>query len=126
MFDQSQPFTPSLGFLATLVQPRTHLMASLNNESLEINEYRVHKFNLRQYFQAFFCSCYLGVRKPEELIYKLALKISQREPQECVFIDDRGLNLECARELGMHAIQFQNVDQLRNDLAQLGINPAPK
>jgi putative hydrolase of the HAD superfamily len=126
MFDQSQPFTPSLGFLATLVQPRSYLMASLNNESLEINEYRVHKFNLRQYFQAFFCSCYLGVRKPEEQIYKLALKISQREPQECVFIDDRGLNLECARELGMHAIQFQNVDQLRKDLAQLGINPAVK
>ena len=126
MFDQSQPFTPSLGFLATLVQPRTYLMASLNNESLEINEYRVHKFNLRRYFQAFFCSCYLGVRKPEEQIYKLALKISQREPQECVFIDDRDLNLECARELGMHTIQFQNVDQLRKDLAQLGINPAPK
>src|SRR5580693_5553345 len=120
MFEQSQPFAASLDFLATLVQPRSYLMASLNNESL------VHKFNLRQYFQTFFSSCYLGVRKPEEQIYKLALKISQREPQECVFIDDRGLNLELARELGMHTIQFQNVDQLRKDLAQLGISAAAK
>jgi len=81
---------------------------------------------LRQYFEAFFSSCYLGVRKPEEQIYKLALKISQREPQECVFIDDRGLNLECAREMGMHTIQFQNLDQLRQELAQLGITAAAK
>jgi putative hydrolase of the HAD superfamily len=68
----------------------------------------------------------LGVRKPEELIYRLALKISQREPQECVFIDDRGLNLECARELGMHTIQFQNLEQLRQELAQLGISSGAK
>ena len=39
-------------------------MAALNNESLEINDYRVHKFHLRDYFEAFFSSCYLGVRKP--------------------------------------------------------------
>jgi len=126
MFAQSQPFAQSLEFLGTLVQPRSYLMASLNNESLEINEYRIHKFNLRQYFQTFFSSCYLGVRKPEEQIYRLALKISQREPQECVFIDDRGLNLELARELGMHTIQYQNLDQLRQELAQLGISPGAK
>jgi putative hydrolase of the HAD superfamily len=126
MYAQSQPFPQSLEFLGTLVQPRSYLMASLNNESLEINEYRIHKFNLRQYFQTFFSSCYLGVRKPEEQIYRLALKISQREPQECVFIDDRGLNLELAREMGMHTIQFQNLDQLRQELAQQGISPGAK
>ena len=126
MFEQSQPFPESLDFLKRLAQTRRYMVASLNNESLEINEYRIHKFNLRQYFQTFFSSCYLGVRKPEEQIYRLALKISQREPQECVFIDDRGLNLELARELGMHTIQFQNVEQLRQDLAQLGISAAAK
>ena len=124
MFEQSQPFPESLEFLGQLVQPQRYLMASLNNESLEINEYRIHKFNLRRYFESFFSSCYLGVRKPEEQIYRLALKISQCEPAECVLIDDRGLNLECARELGMHTIQFQNLEQLRKDLAQLGSAPA--
>jgi putative hydrolase of the HAD superfamily len=126
MFEQSQPFPQPLEFLGHLVQPRRHLMAALNNESLEINEYRIHKFNLRKYFHAFFSSCYLGVRKPEEQIYQLALKISQREPAECVLIDDRGLNLECARELGMHTIQFQNLEQLRQDLAHLGISTPAK
>lgn len=122
MFEQSQPFAEPLEFLGKLAQTRAYLMASLNNESREINEYRIHKFQLRNYFQAFFSSCYLGVRKPEEQIYRLALEIAQREPEECVLIDDRGLNLECAREIGMQGIQFQNVAQLRTDLAALGIS----
>jgi putative hydrolase of the HAD superfamily len=122
MFEQSQPFAEPLEFLGKLALTRASLMASLNNESREINEYRIHRFHLRDYFQAFFSSCYLGVRKPEEQIYRLALEIAQREPEECVLIDDRGLNLECAREIGMHGIQFQNVAQLRAELSELGIS----
>src|SRR5277367_3357021 len=121
MYAQSQPFAPSLEFLASLVQPRRYLMASLNNESLEVNEYRIHKFNLREYFEAFFSSCYLGVRKPDSGIYRLALKITQCDPQECVLIDDRVLNLECAQEMGMNTIQFKDVAQLSGELAKLGV-----
>jgi len=122
MFDQSQAYPEPLAFLGQIARSRRFLMASLNNESREINEYRIEKFKLRDYFEAFFSSCYLGVRKPEEQIYQLALRISQCEPSECVLIDDRGLNLECARELGMHTIQYQNLEQLRRELAELGIS----
>jgi putative hydrolase of the HAD superfamily len=122
MFEQSQAFPEPIAFLGEMARLGRYSMASLNNESREINEYRIHKFHLRDYFKAFFSSCYLGVRKPEEQIYRLALEISQREPGECILIDDRGLNLECAREIGMHTIQFKNVVQLRGDLAQLGVS----
>ncbi|HXX20702.1 MAG TPA: HAD family phosphatase [Candidatus Acidoferrum sp.] len=121
MFAQSQALPEPLAFLGELAATRRYMMAALNNESLEINEHRIRAFRLREYFEAFFSSCYLGVRKPDRGIYSLALKITQRDPAECVLIDDRGLNLECAREMGMHTIQFVNVAQLRNDLAQLGI-----
>jgi putative hydrolase of the HAD superfamily len=121
MFAQSQPFPESLDFLGKLTATGRYFSAALNNESLEINDYRIHAFRLRDYFKAFFGSCYLGVRKPDRGIYSLALKITQSEPEECVMIDDRGLNLECAKEMGMHTVQFQNVDQLREDLAQLGV-----
>ena len=123
MYEQSQPFSEVIEFLGKLARTRRYLLATLNNESLEINEYRIRKFHLRDYFQVFFSSCYLGVRKPDRAIYSLALKITQRDPGECIFIDDRGLNLECARELGMYTIQFQNAAQLREDLLRLGIKP---
>lgn len=121
MLDQSQPFPDSLAFLGRLAQARRYMLSALNNESLEINEYRIAKFKLRDYFEAFFSSCYLGLRKPGAEIYHRALQITQRQPQECVLIDDRGLNLECAQEMGMHTIQFHNVAQLQADLARLGV-----
>jgi putative hydrolase of the HAD superfamily len=79
---------------------------------------------LRREFKAFFSSCYLGVRKPEEGIYKLALEVTQSDPGECLFIDDRELNLECARQLQMRTIHFQNAAQLRRDLAASGVSIA--
>src|SRR5271154_1855887 len=121
MFDQSQPFPDSLDFLKKLAQTRRYMLASLNNESKELNEYRIKTFRLRNYFEAFFSSCYLALRKPNIEIYKLALKIAQREPEECVMIDDRGLNLETAKEIGMNIIQFRSVAQLRGDLEKLHI-----
>lgn len=121
MFDQSQPYPESLEFLGTLTRSRKYMMASLNNESLEINEYRIAKFHLREYFEAFFSSCYLRLRKPHAEIYQLALKITQCEPQECILVDDRGLNLECARELGINGVEYKNLTQLRDDLARLGV-----
>ena len=121
MLDQSQAMPESLEFIGKLARARRCAMASLNNESLEINEYRIHRFRLRDYFEVFLSSCYLGVRKPTPAIYKLALKITQCEPSECVMIDDRSLNLEFAREQGIQTIQFTSVEQLRADLKKLGV-----
>jgi putative hydrolase of the HAD superfamily len=121
MFEQSQPCAESLAILAQIAARGTHLLASLNNESLELNDYRIEKFGLRDYFQAFLSSCYLGVRKPDNAIYRLALHITQRRPGECLFIDDRPLNLECAQELGMRTIHYQNSAQLREGLEHLGV-----
>jgi putative hydrolase of the HAD superfamily len=121
MFDRSQAYPEPLAFLGQIVHTRRFLVASLNNESREINEYRIQKFKLRDYFEAFFSSCYLGVRKPDPEIYNLALKITQQNPAECILIDDRGLNLECARELGIQTILFKDLVQLHDDLARFGV-----
>jgi putative hydrolase of the HAD superfamily len=121
MFEQSQALPEALDFLKKLAKTKRQMHAALNNESLEINDYRIRTFQLRDCFSAFFSSCYLGVRKPDRGIYSLALKITQREPAECVLIDDRRLNLECAREMGMQTIQFKDVGQLREVLGKLGV-----
>jgi putative hydrolase of the HAD superfamily len=66
-------------------------------------------------------SCFVGLRKPESGIYRLAIEITQINPEECCFIDDRELNLECAAKLGMRTIQMQSLDQLREELGKLGV-----
>lgn len=121
IFAQSREFPESRAILSELAATGKYLQATINNEPREINEYRIHRFQLRRELKAFFSSCYLGVRKPDEGIYQLALEVTQRDPQECVFIDDRELNLECAKQLGMHTIHFQNAPQLRQELAENGV-----
>jgi putative hydrolase of the HAD superfamily len=117
----SQELPGSLALIGRIAAAGTVLMATLNNESRELNLHRIETFGLRKYFSAFFSSCYLGVSKPHREIYRLALDISQRQAEECVFIDDRALNLECARLLGLHTIQFHAPLQLEGDLRGLGV-----
>jgi putative hydrolase of the HAD superfamily len=96
-------------------------MSTINNESKELNLYRIQTFGLREIFSLFVSSCFVGLRKPEEGIYRLALEITQRPPEECCFIDDRPLNLDSASRLGMHVIQMKTAEQLRADLQKLGV-----
>ncbi|HUR78765.1 MAG TPA: HAD-IA family hydrolase [Acidimicrobiales bacterium] len=48
----------------------------------------------------------VGVRKPDPRFYELACEALQVEPAECVYLDDLGVNLKPAREMGMTTIKF--------------------
>jgi putative hydrolase of the HAD superfamily len=121
IYTQSQSYPESLALLVRVADAKKYLVASLNNESAELNAYRIQRFALRRCFTIFFSSCYLGVRKPEAAIYRLALAMTQRDAGECIFIDDRALNLECAADLGIHTIQYQSPQQLGSDLRRFGV-----
>ena len=118
---QSQPFPEALGILRCLAQSKKYFLACLNNESRELNLHRIRSFGLREYFSVFLSSCYLGLRKPDEAIYRVALEIAQRAPQESLFIDDREINVEGARRAGMSVIHYQNPAALRRELADYGV-----
>jgi putative hydrolase of the HAD superfamily len=121
MFAQSKEYPETRAVLDHVARSGKYYVASINNEPRELNDYRIEAFNLRRDFQAFFSSCYLSARKPEETIYKIALEVSQRAPEKSVFIDDRPLNLENPRRLGMNVIHHKNAQQLRSDLKALGV-----
>jgi putative hydrolase of the HAD superfamily len=121
VFAQSQPKPESLEIAHKLAGLNKYFLATLNNEVLELNLYRIQHFDLCKDFSVFFSSCFLGLRKPDEAIYRTALNIMQRAPEQCVFIDDREVNLECPRELGLRTIHFQDASQLRRELRENGI-----
>ncbi|MGC2477032.1 MAG: HAD family phosphatase [Candidatus Sulfotelmatobacter sp.] len=123
MFSLSQPLPGMLEFAQSLSDSGRYLMATINNESRELNYYRIERFGLRKMFRLFFSSCFVGLRKPERDIYRLALETTQIPAEECCFIDDRALNLECAAQLGMHTIEMDTREQLQADLERIGIRP---
>ena len=121
MFAQSKEYPDTRAVLSDVARSGKYYIAAINNEPRELNQYRIEAFGLRKEFQAFFTSCYLSARKPEETIYRIALEVTQRPAESSVFIDDRTLNLENPRRLGMQVVHHQNAKQLRDDLKALGI-----
>lgn len=122
MFSLSQPLPGMLQFAQSLADSDKYLMGTINNESRELNYYRIDRFGLRKIFRLFFSSCFVGLRKPERDIYRMALETTQIPSEECCFIDDRALNLECAAQLGMRTIQMNTREQLQLDLGKMGVS----
>lgn len=119
MFSQSKPKPEALELARSLAG--SYLMGTINNESRELNGYRIKQFGLAQIFDLFVSSCYVGIRKPDERIYRLALDLIQKAPDECCFIDDRPENIEGAAKVGIRAILMRDAAQLKKDLQSLGV-----
>jgi putative hydrolase of the HAD superfamily len=121
VFSLSQPHREVLALAEELTKSGKYFMGTINNESRELNLYRIQTFGLREIFSTFVSSCFVGLRKPEEGIYRMALEITQKSAENCCFIDDRALNLEYARQMGMHTIEMQDVEQLSRELRKLEV-----
>jgi len=121
MFAQSKEYSETREVLSAAARSGKYFIGAINNEPLELNQYRIEAFHLRRDFAVFFSSCYVRSRKPEETIFRVALEVTQRPPEQCIFIDDRPLNLESPRRLGMNAIHYQDPQQLRTELRKHGV-----
>jgi putative hydrolase of the HAD superfamily len=139
IFFEPRPFTPAefldqmkersvllphgaIRILQELAASEEIELAMLNNESRELNDYRIEQFSLGNYFDTFFSSCYLGLSKPDPRIFELALDVLQRDADEVIFIDDRQHNCEAAQSLGLHSIRYDNEAQCSRALEHLGLD----
>ena len=86
----------------------------------DINEERTKIMNNFDYIIE---SKELGIRKPDVEFYLKALEISGADPKKTIFLDDLGINLKPAKELGMTTIKVLDSDQALKELGNLvGIN----
>ncbi len=56
-------------------------------------------------------SAKIGLRKPDPRIYQMMVEALGVDPKRCVYLDDLGVNLKPAREMGMTTIKVLNADQ---------------
>jgi putative hydrolase of the HAD superfamily len=122
MCANSQPLPEgALGILGELAASDRYLLGALNNEARETNEFRFREFGLNGYLRVRLSSCYLGLRKPDPAIFRLALDILGRPAQRILFIDDREENADAASLEGMKAVRFVGAGALRTELELLGV-----
>jgi putative hydrolase of the HAD superfamily len=67
-------------------------------------------------------SCLEGIRKPQMEIYKLTLNRLGVSSGQTLFIDDRPDYIAGAERVGINAILFKNIDQLKKDLSMFSLN----
>ena len=118
---RTKPYESSIQILEKLSKDKKYLLAAINNESYELNLFRINQFKLYKYFTSFFSSGFLNTRKPEPRIYKIALNVLHKTPSECLFIDDRIENIEEAQKQGIKTIHLTDVKNLHNLLPEKGI-----
>jgi putative hydrolase of the HAD superfamily len=61
-------------------------------------------------------SARIGLRKPDPRIYRMMVEALKVDPEHCVYLDDLGVNLKPAREMGMTTIKVLNAAQAIGEL----------
>jgi putative hydrolase of the HAD superfamily len=61
-------------------------------------------------------SAKIGLRKPDPRIYRMMVETLGVDPKNCVYLDDLGVNLKPAREMGMTTIKVLSGEQAIADL----------
>jgi putative hydrolase of the HAD superfamily len=111
----------ALGILKELAASHKCRLGLLNNEARETNEYRFDRFGIRAFAEFAFTSCYMGMRKPDPVIYERVLGILGVAGDRTLFIDDREENVAGALTAGMKAIRFTGEAALRSELQTLKV-----
>ena len=61
----------------------------------------------------------VGFRKPDPRIYRHACDLLGVPPERCIYLDDLGINLKPARELGMRTIKVGDPDIAISELQEM-------
>jgi 2-haloacid dehalogenase len=121
--DREVPGTAAI--LRELAAAGTRLL-SITNWSAELFDQSYPRFETLSLFEGIVVSGAERVVKPDPAIFRLLFSRYGVEPGECVFIDDTAHNVAAARRLGLHAIHFTEAEQLRVDLAAVGLPVAAR
>lgn len=74
---------------------------------------------IMEVFDAVIESSKAGLRKPDPRIYEMMCELLQVAPENCVYLDDLGINCKPAAGLGMTAIKVVSQEQALNDLSKV-------
>jgi len=92
---------------------------SILSDQWEISKRALITKNFYQVFRPVIVSCDVGLRKPDQRIYRLMLKRLKIKPEKSVFIDNQEWNLTPARKIGMKIILFKNNKQTIRELNRI-------
>jgi putative hydrolase of the HAD superfamily len=121
MFAQSQPYHEMIDLMRRLKARHGLKIVVVSNEGRELNAYRIRKFKLGGFVDAFISSCFVHVRKPDTEIFRLALDIAQAPAHQTVYIENTSMFVEIADGLGIKSILHADYRSTCAKLAAFGL-----
>jgi len=96
-------------------------VAALTNWSGELYDLTRPRFDILDRFADVVVSGKEGVAKPDPRIFAIACERNGLDPVGTVFVDDSPVNVAAANAFGLTGVLFTGAEQLRDDLADLGL-----
>jgi putative hydrolase of the HAD superfamily len=100
---------------------RYRLLLLSNTNVLHFEMLRKRYDCLLRHFHGLILSYEVHAMKPNPAIYRAAIESAGCLPGECFYTDDIPAFVEGGRAMGLDAVQFENLAQLRRELAARGI-----
>ena len=121
MFDQSRPYPKMVQLITQLKRQLALKVVVISNESRAVNAYRIRKFKLDQLAYIFISSCFVGMRKPDVEIFRLALDLAQTPTKQVAYIDNTPMFVQIAESLGMRGILHTDYNSTYAKLLSLSL-----
>jgi putative hydrolase of the HAD superfamily len=121
MFAQSKPYPQMIELVRKLKTKYGLKIAVVSNEARELNAYRIRKFKLDGFVDAFVSSCFVHLRKPDADIFRVALDIAQAPARQVLYIENTPMFVQIAEGLGIRSILHTDYRSTRAKLSTLGL-----
>lgn len=121
MFAQSQALDNNIKVFRKIADANGLRVGAISNEGRELAVYRIREFHLTEFIEFFVMSSFVRFRKPDVDIFRLALDIAQAAPEQAVYVEDRLMFVEVARELGIRSIHHESLEKTVQALHRLGL-----
>jgi FMN phosphatase YigB (HAD superfamily) len=109
---------PLLTYIRTELAPQ-YLLGVLSNASSNKVVDELFSTEDEALFEAILLSHHVGLTKPQTEMYEAIAARLRVEVQECIFVDDQERHVEGARDAGMHALIYTDVERLQRELGKL-------
>jgi len=121
MCAQSKPYLEMLKLMRLLRVSYGLKVIVLSNEARELNAYRIDKFKLGGFVDAFVSSCLVRLHKPDPAIFRLALDMAMTPGRQIAYIENTPMFVQIAEGLGIRGLLHTDYKSTREKLARLGL-----
>jgi len=124
MCEQSKPYREMINLVIRLKDQHGLKITVISNESRELNAYRIRQFKLDAFVDSFISSCFVGVRKPDVDMFRLAVDIAQTPVEQVVYIENTPMFVQIAEGLRIRSILHTDYKSTCAKLAAFGLEVA--